>query len=64
MGFGLLFFGSFLTYFGALSPVGTFTYLIGAEMMLLALYKLSSVNKFFFASAIGCLTCFTGFLLV
>ena len=53
MGFGLLFFASFLTYFGALSPVGTFTYVLGAAMMLLALYKLSTVNKFFFASAIG-----------
>ena len=53
MGFGLLFFACFLTYFGAMSPVGTFTYVIGAAMMLLALYKLSCVNKFFLASAVG-----------
>ena len=53
MGFGLLFFASFLTYFGALSPVGTFTYVIGAAMMLLALYKLVGVNKFFTVPAVG-----------
>lgn len=59
MGFGLLFFACFLTYFGAISPVGTFTYVIGAAMLLLALYKLSGLNKMFFASAIG-----SAFLLV
>lgn len=53
MGFGVLFFACFLTYFGALTPIGTFTFVLGAGMMLFALYKLSELNKMFFASAIG-----------
>lgn len=53
MGFGLLFFGCFLTYFGAITPIGTFTYMLGAAIMLYALYKLSSINKMFFSSAIS-----------
>ena len=53
MGFGVLFFACFLTYFGALTPIGTFTFVLGAGLMLFALYKLSDLNKMFFASAIG-----------
>ena len=53
MGFGILFFACFLTYFGALTPIGAFTYVLGAGLMLFALYKLSSLNKMFLASACG-----------
>ena len=53
MGFGILFFGCFLTYFGALTPIGAFTYVLGSGLMLFALYKLSGLNKMFSASAIG-----------
>ena len=53
MGFGLLFFGCFLTYFGAITPIGTFTYMLGAAIMLYALYKLSSLNKLFLTSTIA-----------
>lgn len=53
MGFGLLFFGCFLTYFGAITPIGTFTYMLGAAIMLYALYKLSSLNKLFLTSAVA-----------
>lgn len=53
MGFGILFFGCFLTYFGAITPIGTFTYMLGSAIILYALYKLSSLNKMFFASAIA-----------
>lgn len=53
MGFGILFFACFLTYFGALTPIGAFTYLLGSGLMLYALYRLSSINKMFVASAIG-----------
>jgi len=52
MGFGVLFFGCFLTYFGAITPIGTFTYMLGAAIMLYALYKLSGLNKMFLSSAI------------
>lgn len=50
MGFGILFFGCFLTYLGALTPIGLYTYLLGSAIMLFALYKLSTLNKVFFAS--------------
>lgn len=53
MGFGLLFFACFLAYFGALTPIGIFTYMLGAALMLYALYKLSSLNKMFVVSALG-----------
>ena len=53
MGFGLLFFGCFLTYFGAVTAIGTYTYMLGAAIMLYALYKLSSLNKLFLSSAIA-----------
>lgn len=53
MGFGILFFSCFLTYFGALTPISAFTYVAGASFMLFALYKLSSQNKMFFVSMIG-----------
>ncbi len=53
MGFGILFFACFLTYFGALTPIGAFTYVLGTGIMLYALYKLSGLNKMFVASAIG-----------
>ena len=53
MGFGVLFFSCFLTYFGALTPIGTFTYVLGSGIMLFALYKLSSLNKMFAASAVS-----------
>lgn len=52
MGFGVLFFGCFLTYFGAITPIGTFTYMLGAAIMLYALYKLSEINKMFLVSAV------------
>lgn len=52
MGFGILFFGCFLTYFGAITPIGTFTYMLGAAIILYALYKLSEINKMFLSSAI------------
>lgn len=49
MGFGTLFIGYFLllnlTYYG-------FTDVIAASVMLLGLYKLSKINKFFYASAV------------
>ncbi len=51
MGFGILFFACFLTYFGALTPIGIFTYMLGAALMLYALYKLYSLNKIFVISA-------------
>ena len=53
MGFGLLFFACFLTYFGALTPIGIFTYMLGAAIMLYALYKLSGLNKAFLISAVA-----------
>ncbi len=53
MGFGVLFFGCFLTYFGAITPIGTFTYMLGAAIMLYGLYKLSEINKMFLFSAIA-----------
>ena len=53
MGFGILFFACFLTYFGALTPLGAYTYVLGSALMLFALYKLSGQNKFFLSSAIG-----------
>ena len=53
MGFGILFFGCFLTYFGALTPIGSFTYLLGSAIMLYALYKLFELNKMFLFSAIA-----------
>ena len=50
MGFGTLFIGYFLllnlTYYG-------FTDVIAASVMLLGLYKLSGVNKYFKAAAIS-----------
>ena len=52
MGFGILFFAVFLTYFGALTPISSFTYVLGSALMLFALYKLSVQNKLFVASAI------------
>lgn len=51
MGFGILFFGCFLTYFGAITPIGTFTYMLGAAIILYALYKLAELNKMFLVSA-------------
>ena len=53
MGFGILFFSCFLTYFGALTPIGIFTYMLGTALMLYALYMLSSLNKTFVISAIA-----------
>ena len=53
MGFGILFFACFLTYFGALTPIGIFTYMLGTALMLYALYMLSSLNKTFAISAIA-----------
>lgn len=53
MGFGILFFACFLTYFGALTPIGLFTFLLGSALMLFALYKLSGLNKMFVTSAVG-----------
>ena len=53
MGFGLLFFACFLTYFGALTPIGIFTYMLGAALMLYALFKLYSLNKMFVVSSVG-----------
>ncbi len=55
MGFGILFFACFLTYFGALTPIGIFTYLLGSAIMLFALYKLSELNKLFLYSAVASL---------
>ena len=52
MGFGLLFFSCFLTYFGSLTPLGTYTFVLGSAIMLYALYKLSGQNKLFLCSAI------------
>ena len=53
MGFGILFFACFLTYFGALTPLSAYTYVLGSALMLFALYKLSGQNKPFLCSAIG-----------
>ena len=54
MGFGILFFGCFLTYIGALAtPVSTYTYVLGSALMLFALYKLSDQNKLFIVSTAG-----------
>lgn len=51
MGFGLLFFACFLTYFGALVPAfSIYFYVVGSAFMLYALYKLSNQNKLFFVS--------------
>lgn len=53
MGFGLLFFACFLTYFGALVPAfSIYFYVIGSAFMLYSLYKLSSQNKLFFVSTV------------
>ena len=52
MGFGILFFACFLTYFGALTPISAFTCVLGFALMLSALYKLSCQNKMFAFSAI------------
>lgn len=52
MGFGLLFFGCFLTYFGALTPISAFTYVAGGAIMLYSLYKLSNQNKGFLISTV------------
>ena len=53
MGFGLLFFACFLTYFGALVPAfSVYFYVVGSAFMLYALYKLSNQNKLFFVSTI------------
>ncbi len=53
MGFGILFFACFLTYFGALTPLSAYTYVLGSALMLFALYKLSGQNKPFMCSAVG-----------
>lgn len=53
MGFGILFFACFLTYFGALTPISAFTYVLGTAMMLWSLYKLSSQNKLFVAASVA-----------
>ena len=58
MGFGILFFAYFLTYAGGLTPIGTFTYVLGSALMLFALYKLSEQNKLFLASCISTLVLF------
>lgn len=53
MGFGLLFFACFLTYFGALVPAfSIYFYVVGSAFMLYALYKLSNQNKLFFVSTL------------
>ena len=53
MGFGLLFFACFLTYFGALVPAfSVYFYVVGSAFMLYALYKLSNQNKLFFVSTL------------
>ena len=53
MGFGLLFFACFLTYFGALVPAfSIYFYVAGSAFMLFALYKLSSQNRMFFISTV------------
>lgn len=59
MGFGILFVACFLTYFGALTPISAFTYVLGTALMLSALYKLSFQNKAFAIS-----TLFDGALLL
>ena len=53
MGFGILFVACFLTYFGEITPIASYTYVLGSALILFALYKLHDQNKFFFASAIG-----------
>ena len=53
MGFGILFFACFLTYFGELTPIASYTFVIGTALILYALYKLCDQNKLFFISAIG-----------
>ncbi|MBQ8147101.1 MAG: hypothetical protein IJ039_09980 [Clostridia bacterium] len=53
MGFGILFFACFLTYFGELTPLASYTFVIGSALILYALYKLYDQNKFFLLSAIG-----------
>ena len=52
MGFGILFLACFFTFLGVLTPLSAFTYVIGFAIMLYALYKLSSQNKWFTASCI------------
>ena len=52
MGFGLLFIGYFITYLGAFVPqISTFTYILGAGVILFSLRKLIYENKLFIASA-------------
>lgn len=53
MGFGILFFACFLTCFGELTPLASYTFVIGSALILYALYKLYDQNKFFLLSAIG-----------
>ncbi len=53
MGFGVLFFACFLTYFGELTPLASYTFVIGSALILYALYKLYEQNKLFLISAIG-----------
>ncbi|MBO5312723.1 MAG: hypothetical protein J6B29_02030 [Clostridia bacterium] len=48
MGFGLLFFACFLMYAGAITPLASFTFVIGSALMMYALFKLSEQNKMFF----------------
>ena len=52
MGFGILFFACFLTFFGELTPLASYTFVIGSALILYALYKLHDQNRFFLASAI------------
>lgn len=60
MGFGILFFGYFLTFLGGITPIAAFTYVLGSAIMLLALYKLSEQNKLF---ATSCVMSFLLFLI-
>ena len=53
MGFGILFIACFLTYFGELTPLASYTFVIGSALILLALYKLYDQNKLFLVSLFG-----------
>ena len=53
MGFGIMFIGCCLMLLGAITPLATFTYVIGSAIILYSLKELIRQNKLFIASMIA-----------
>ncbi|MBQ3041024.1 MAG: hypothetical protein IJD42_05430 [Clostridia bacterium] len=53
MGFGIMFIGCCLMLLGAITPLSTFTYVIGSAIVLYSLKELIAQNKLFVASMIA-----------